>query len=489
MLSPELVGSVLDSAPDAMVIADASGAIIFANRQVTALFGYGPEELAGRNVESLMPERFRARHVGHRRLFSSEFRTRPMGSGLELFALRRDGSEFPVEISLSPIVDSGRNLVVAAIRDVTERQAAQRELRQAREDAVRANRTKSRFLATASHDLRQPLQSLALLLGAMRRLSRDQGVIEALDQGDQAIGAMSRLLNTLLDISKLESGTVRPIVTDFPVAALLDELQGEFAGLAAGKGLGFLVQPCGEHVRSDLSLIGQAARNLVSNAIKYTREGQVILRCRRAGTRVRLEVVDTGIGIPANELKHIFDDFYQVGVTGTASREGYGLGLGIASRIASLLGLTLEVQSEVGKGSVFALDMPVSGEAPARTGRTRILLVEDDGGVRNATRMLLSVEGHEVSIAASLHDAVRQATEHPDIRLLVTDYHLGGGETGLQVVAAVREALRYNVKAILVTGDASSATRAMAEDAHLKAATKPVRAGELLTLVGELLAS
>lgn len=501
-LTPELVVSILDSAPDAMVIVDAAGVIQFANRQVTSLFGYAPDELTGRSVESLMQERFRERHAEHRRQFDLDPRARPMGHGLELQAMRKNGIEFPVEISLSPIVDGARTLIVAAIRDVTERQATQRELRQAREDAERANRAKSRFLATASHDLRQPLQSLALLHGAMRRLSSDANLVEALDQGEQAIGAMSRLLNALLDIGKLESGAVQPVITDFRVAELLEELRAEFSGFAASKGLGLLIEPCSERVHSDAPLVGQVVRNLVSNAIKYTHAGQVSLRCRRAGPLVRFEVADTGIGIPDDELKRIYDDFYQVGVPRNASRDGYGLGLGIVARLVKLLGLTLEVRSEIGKGSVFALGIPASAatseardaagrnfrrESPAHACRAHILLVEDDVGVRNATRMLFRVEGHDVSTAATLKEALQQAREHPDIALLVADYHLGGAETGLEVVSAVRGILEPNLKAILVTGDTSASTRALARDAHLRAASKPVNAGELLALVSELL--
>jgi two-component system, sensor histidine kinase len=504
MLPSDLVRSVLDSAPDAMVIIDTSGTIVFANRQVLALFGQDPEELVGQKVECLLPERFRTRHVGHRQGYVSNLRVRPMGSGLDLFALRKDGSEFPVEISLSPGTDKASTFVVAAIRDTTDRRRIQLELREAREAADRANQAKSRFLATASHDLRQPLQALSLLNGTMRRMVREGDLADALAQEAEAIGAMSRLLNALLDISKLESGAIKPEITAFKVAALFEELRREFASLAADKGLRLEVEFCADRIRSDPALVGQVIRNLVSNAIKYTPVGSVRLRCLHEESCVRLEVLDTGIGIAREEISRIFDDFYQVGVASNTTRDGYGLGLSIVSRIAQLLGAKLNVLSEIGKGTTFSIELPNGasmGEAPVRDliavqrpqGRTsdkaHILLVEDDARVRKATGMLLKVEGYRVTAAATVGEAVEQAQKNADIKLLVTDYHLAGGETGMQVVASVRDTLGSALPAVVVTGDTSSAVRELTMDARLRTASKPINPDELLELVRELLAS
>jgi two-component system, sensor histidine kinase len=503
MFTSELVRAVLDSAPDAMIIIDVSGTIVFANQQVSALFGHDPTDLVGQPVECLLPERFRARHVGHRQGYVSNVRVRPMGSGLDLFALRKDGSEFPVEISLSPGADAAKTFVVAAIRDTTDRRKIQMELREAREAADRANQAKSRFLATASHDLRQPLQALSLLNGSMRRMVTDADLAEALAQEEQAISAMSRLLNALLDISKLESGAIKPEITDFKVAALFEELRREFAGLAADKGLRLEVEFCADRIHSDPALVGQVVRNLVSNAIKYTRAGGVRLRCMHDSSCVRLEVLDTGIGIPPDELSHIFDDFYQVGVASNTSRDGYGLGLSIVSRIANLLGARLDVHSEIGKGTTFSIVLPAgasvgdlpeperksSGPGKSRAiSPARILLVEDDPRVRRATSMLLKVEGYEVCAAATVREAVEHAMSHPDIRLLVTDYHLAAGETGLDVVSSVREKLGADLPAVVVTGDTSSAMRELSVDSRLRTASKPINPDELLKLMRELLA-
>jgi PAS domain S-box-containing protein len=498
--SSEFVRIALGSSPDAMVIVGSSGALLFANRQVQVVFGYEPGDVVGQSIELLMPERFRSGHVAQRMRFASENRVRPMGMGLELFGCRKDGSEFPVEISLSPIRDAGDVLIAAAIRDVTERKQVQLELIAAREAADRANQAKSRFLATASHDLRQPLQSLALLNGTLRRLVREPDALEALSHQDQAISAMSRLLNALLDISKLESGAIKPEPADFTVAALFEEMRHEFASLAADKGLALQIEPSAHCIHSDPSLVGQILRNLIANAIKYTRAGSVRLCSLPRSFAIRIEVLDTGIGIPADQLPYIHDEFYQVGVGTHASRDGYGLGLSIVRRLVKLLDLKLEVQSEVGKGSVFALELPPgrvqvgaprarsewAPRAPLTVGPV-VLLVEDDPAVRDATRMLLKVEGYRVLAAGSLPEARERVREHPQIDLLVTDYHLNDGETGTQVIASLREVLGHELKAVLITGDTSSAVRGLRRDSRLRIASKPINADELLAMLKALL--
>ena len=317
MVSPKLVPAILDSAPDAVIVADESGTIIFANRQANALFGYQQSELVGTNIDLLIPEHLRAQHVAHRQRYAARARVRPMGTGLDLSARRRNGSEFPVEISLSPVESEGQLLIAAAIRDVTERRHAQDELKRARTAAEAANVAKSRFLATASHDLRQPLQALSLLNGALKRSTNKAEIREGLAQQEQAIDAMAKLLNALLDISKLESGAIKPELADFKVSQLFQELRTEFGQLAEQKGLQLNVELCDDRVHSDPSLINQLMRNLLSNAIKYTNEGSVSLRCLHEPSRVRLEVIDTGIGIPASDIAHIFEEFYQVGVRST----------------------------------------------------------------------------------------------------------------------------------------------------------------------------
>jgi PAS domain S-box-containing protein len=529
-IPPELARSALDAAPDAMIIMDREGAIRFANRRLSALFGYDHDEVIGKPIEVLMPDRFRARHLAHREDYMRALTARAMGGDLDLYARRRDGTEFPVEIILSPIRDGDQDLVAAAIRDTTDRIRARLELIaareaaerareaadharevadhsrevavRARETADRANQGKSRFLATASHDLRQPLQTLALLNGSLRRLVGEPDALQAVAQQELAIGAMSRLLNALLDIGKLESGAIEPEPTDFKVAELFDELRNEFAGVAAKKGLHLDVEPSADCVHSDPSLVEQILRNLLSNAIKYTREGRVQLRCLHEQNRVvRIEVIDTGIGIPADQLPLICEEFYQVGVPTNSTRDGYGLGLSIVQRLVALLNAGFHVKSEIGKGSAFALVLPASiAQVPqarvprpellkpqSTNGKRHVLLVEDDQGVRDATRLLLKVEGYQVTAVATLAQAVATAKADAALDLLLTDYHLGSGETGTQVITELRQILQRSISAVLMTGDTSTAMREVPLDLDVRVASKPIKAEELLGLLKELL--
>jgi PAS domain S-box-containing protein len=502
MLSSALVRSVLDSLPDAMIIIDSTGHILFANHQVTQLFGHPNADIVGQPVEVLLPERFRQRHVGHRTGYTDNVRVRPMGMGLDLYAIRKDGSEFPVEISLSPISQDDRMLVAAAIRDVTPRKKAEQAITDARREAEHANRAKSRFLATASHDLRQPLQTLGLLTGALRRMVRDADSQDLLAQQDQAIDAMSRLLNALLDISKLESGAIKLEPVDFDIATLFDEMRRDFASVAAAKGLRLSIDSPADRVHSDIALIGQVLRNLVSNAIKYTERGAVELCCERRGDRLHIEVRDTGVGIRADQVGLIFDEFYQVGVGPNSSREGYGLGLSIVQRIARLLEFDVVVTSVPEVGTVFSFALPIArnpdrnadqiaalgaGMVAASGSGHRVLLVEDEPGVRNAMRMLLKIEGFDVISAATAAEAIEHLRGNADIDLLITDFHLEAGRTGTEVIAVAREVLGASLKAILVSGDTSSAVRELQRDANLRITSKPINSNELLSLVRTLL--
>jgi CheY-like chemotaxis protein len=243
-------------------------------------------------------------------------------------------------------------------------------------------------------------------------------------------------------------------------------------------------------------------RNLISNAIKYTERGRVELRCAHDGEDLRIEVRDSGIGIPVDQLGCIFDEFYQVGVAPNSSRNGYGLGLSIVQRIARLLGIAVEVASKPGQGSVFSFRLPLAAAPaavePARAtapvnpvasdGGAAILLVEDDPGVRNAMRMFLKLEGFRVTPVANFTEATERLRGEERFDIVVTDYHLEKGRTGTQVIEAARALRGAELKAILVTGDTSSAVRELRGDKHLRIISKPINSGEFLRLIQDLLA-
>jgi CheY-like chemotaxis protein len=325
---------------------------------------------------------------------------------------------------------------------------------------------------------------------------------EVLAQQGHAIDSMKRLLSALLDISKLESGAVTPQPTDFPLRQLFDLLNTEFSTAARSKGLTLTVEHTDIHAHTDQSLLEQLLRNLVSNAIKYTNSGSVALRAIPTASGVRVEIHDTGVGIPEDQLPYIFDEFFQVGVAKNSTREGYGLGLAIVQRIAKLLGLRIQVRSHVGKGSTFMLELPrVEATKPTYSGDTsasgthlvrhaqsgKVLVTEDELSVLQATRLLLELEGYQVISATSREEALQRGRDHPDIDLLVSDYHLKEEQTGLNVIAGIRDLLARNIPANLVTGDTSTAMRKLPADRQLRLASKPIDAEELLTLMDELL--
>lgn len=485
-VSDRLAKRLLDAAPDPIVVVDTDGIITYANARVRDVLGYEREELFGSPVEILVPHRYHAVHSKHRTNFLAKHKSRPMGTSLELYAVHKDGHEIPVEISLSPLKTQTGLLVSAAIRDVSTQKELARQL-------VEANRAKSRFLAAASHDLRQPLQALSLLNRAAEKTVTDRMHRTIIQKQQRALDSMSALLNSLLDISKLEAGIVKPDITDCGVHEIFESLRAEFELQAQDKGLELFVDECQDVARSDPRLLTQVLENLMANAIRYTREGFVKLRCLHRELSIRIEVVDTGLGIPADELDRIFDEFHQVN-RGDGRTEGLGLGLSIVKRTAQLLGCVVEVDSSPGKGSVFSVVVPKGGgsiirggaddhDAPLGTIGGRILIIDDDSAVVDATRMLLETEGFDVLTAACHDEAIVHVAAPGSIPdLVISDYRLREGETGLDVIRAVRGHVRNAIPAILVSGDSSGTVPAHdVEDVTLL--TKPVDIDELLSAI------
>ena len=390
--------------------------------------------------------------------------------------------------------------VLVTIDDITERQRANETLEAARRVAEQANLGKSRFLAAASHDLRQPLQTLSLLRGILAKRIKDESGSRLVAKLEETLGAMSGMLNTLLDINQLEAGIVRPEVGEFAIGTLLDRLKTEFAYHATTKRLGWRVVASGLIVRSDPRLLEQMLRNLLANAVKYTEQGKILLGCRRRGDKLRIEVWDTGIGIAAGQLTAIFQEFHQVDNAARERSRGIGLGLSIVQRIGDLLGNTVDVRSWPGQGSVFAIEVLLgeqeqrlpSGAEPVEAmigPSAAILIVEDDPAVREMLEMLFDGEGYRTTAVAGSNEAVALAVRGaflPDV--IVADYNLPGTLTGAELIAVLRASLHDKIPAMILTGDISTDTLRKIADAGCVHLSKPADPETLIQQIRAFLA-
>jgi len=422
--------------------------------------------------------------------------------------------------------------VVITFNDITRRKQGAAVLEAAKQAAEAANRAKSRFLGAASHDLRQPMQTLALLQGLLAGAvagatgaDRAPGLVARMDD---TLSAMTGMLDTLLDINQIEAGVVRAELSNVHVDSLLTRMRDEFTYHAQAKGLKLLVMPCSLTIRTDPRLLEQMLRNLISNALKYTKSGRVLVGCRRHGTggseTVSIEVWDTGIGIPFAELDAVFDEYHQVGNEPRDRSRGLGLGLAIVQRLGKLLGHPLGVRSRPGKGSVFIVDTPrvfdqvqsgplirtaapdpepvaagqgvtaVASDHVLSTGT--ILVIEDDPDLLDLLQTLLLNAGWLVkafpdgpAALAVLHSGVLDP--HPPC-LLLADYNLPGGTNGLQAVDALRQMVHGRpagvTPAIILTGDISAATLQAIASQDCLHLSKPVSPHGLIAAIEGLLA-
>ena len=401
--------------------------------------------------------------------------------------------------------DSGRiEGVVITFADITARARASDALGVAKRQAEQANIAKTRFLAAASHDLRQPLQTLALVRGMLTKKIKENKTVEALalvGRLDDMSDAMTGMLNTLLDINQIEAGTVRAEVVEFSVNELLDRLRNDFTYLATEQNVTLRVVPCSLTVRSDPRLLEQMIRNLLSNALKYTNEGTVLLGCRRHANSLSIEVWDTGIGIPAKELEAIFVEYHQIGNDARERTRGLGLGLPIVRRLGNLLGHDVRVRSRLGKGSVFSIEVgrqadmaetrpsnvPYRSEtSPAadRPNSRAILIVEDDLELCELLALFLTEDGHRV---ATVHDGVAainlvaRGVFRPD--LILADYNLPKGMNGAELTARLREGLGGDIPAVILTGDITPSTLRDIASRNFVQLSKPVTLATLTEVI------
>jgi hypothetical protein len=648
--------AVLAAVPDATLIVDRRARIVFASDQVSLVFGYPPGELADRSIDSLLPERSRAAHVGHIAKFFAAPSVRRMASGLTLFGRCKDGTEFPADVALSPVTIDGELYVICSVRNIIEAHAAAQilrqsvsewelcsraaletlqmfveyapsavamldrelrylvvsrrwredygltgreligrrhyevfpelperwreihkralagvpaqaaedsfvrqdgtiewvhwdirpwrtpdggiggimlftevitrrvlaeqalrrshdeleeriaqrtsELEQARAEAVRANELKSRFLSAASHDLRQPLQVATLCISnILAHLSRPEQRA-ACEDTRQSLGRMAEIINALLDISRLEGGAVQPDVRDFELGPLLQRIASHYRFQSSAKGLRLVVDDCSHIVRSDPQLLERIIDNLISNAIRYTAEGEVLVRAEPDADQLRISVVDTGIGIPGDKQHAIFEEYVQLDNPARDRDKGLGLGLSIVKHIADILGARIELASRPGLGSEFTVRVPLGTRAnlaatpqpqepmsrptsQITSGQPVILLVEDNRSVAAAMQIFLELRGFQCCLAEHSEGALDLIDGGLRPALIISDYRLPTRD-GVWLLRQLRAKLGP-VPAILMTGETGVRTEP-GEERFYTLLQKPTDARNLSSLLNSLLA-
>ena len=448
-----------------------------------AVMGYEGKEVIGSHILDFVSEESR-----RRALAESLPRLERVGVTRDLpRQLVKKNGEI-MDVLISAVAEGRDGPFLSVVVDITERKRAVEAIQRAKEEAERANRAKSTFLAAASHDLRQPVQALRFLLEALERGDDPSRRVAIAREMQGALEGMSGILDALLDISQLDAGHVTPKVETFPISDLLRSYESLLIS-ALGSPEVRLV-PCGAAVHSDPRLLGRIVENFVSNALRYADEGRILIGCRRAGPNLRIEVWDSGIGIAEDHFEAVFEEFYQVGNVARDRRQGLGLGLAIVKRLASMLGHAIELRSVPEKGSMFAVVVPLA-LATARTDRdtvpaepdddpamrATILVMDDDADVLRAARWLLESLGYTALTAASADEALTKVAaieSAPDV--IVADYRLSDGATGPEAIERIRSELKATVPGLILTGDTSIGGGMTAGLATLH---KPIRATEL----------
>ncbi|MGJ7491718.1 ATP-binding response regulator [Variovorax sp. ZT4R33] len=363
------------------------------------------------------------------------------------------------------------------------------EAQAARVEAEQASLAKSRFLAAASHDLRQPIHAQGLFLEVLARTRLSTAQYDALANARATWQASAEMLDTLLDFSRIEAGVVEPQIEPFPLQPLLNKIENELAPQADAKGIVYRSIDTEMVIDSDPALVALVLRNLVSNAIRYTERGGVLVACRRRGGRAVLEVWDTGIGIEPSQQQAVFREFHQLGNAERDRRKGLGLGLAIAQGLARALQQELTLSSRPGRGSVFRLGLPVAPwGAPTRRLATmpvqaqvfnvRVLVIDDDEAVRTGMRQLLTAWGCDCAVADSIEEALALAHIQPPA-VVISDYRLRGLRTGAEAIAALRAVHGQALPALLITGDTAPQRLREARATGVPLLHKPVLPAQL----------
>ena len=483
--------TIINNMPDIFYRTDKEGRFVAFSPAAVDMLGYSAEELMGMALRDcyVNPE---DRQVTLSKIMA--------GAGkpvlVEGLIRRKDGSSFIASIHSFVRYDENGEMdgVEGIARDITEYKKAEQQIIDAKMKAEEANMAKTRFLAAASHDLRQPLQAINLYLAVLMGKSLTPDTADVIGHIEASVGALNNLLESLLDISRLEAGLVQAEAEVVSIGEILTRLGAEFAQVCAEKGLSISVAPTSLRVRADPVLLEVVLRNLLANAVNYTDHGKILLGCRRRGDKVALEVWDTGVGIPASQLPHIFEEFYQLDNQGRNRNKGLGLGLSIVEKMAKVLQGAIGVRSWEGQGSVFALTLPSAladapSALPAQPAASQtmpnlsIIVIDDDAEILSGMKMLLEAQGHEVRVLCCVdcrncQDILKDMTT-PDI--IIADYRLQEGRSGVEAVRVLRDRFKVDVPAIILTGDTAPSRLAEVMSSGLPIMHKPIDANALRT--------
>ncbi|MBC7952795.1 MAG: PAS domain S-box protein [Rhodospirillaceae bacterium] len=495
--SEERLRLLVDNVRDyAITWLDVDGHIASWNGGAERIYGWSAEEAIGMSTSAFYPPE--TKPMAQRALAKVREEGRYEDEG---WRVRKDGSRLWAHVVITPLWDAGGHMrgYVRVSRDITDRMRVEEELRAAKDEAERANMAKSKFLAAASHDLRQPVQALVFFASALESKIGRSSAATVLGDMKGSLEALNVLLDALLDVSRLDAGIVTPQPTNFSLSVLIDRLMAEFGPLATDKKIALKTVPSSALVRTDPMLLGRVLQNFLTNAIRYTPRGRILIGCRRHNSVVRIQVWDTGIGIPPERLNDIFTEFYQVGNTERDRNQGLGLGLAIVARLSRLLDCKVEVRSKEGRGSMFSIDIPVVSYSSARnvafldTAARReeakkglVLVIDDEISVLKGLQMVLESWGYDVITATAEAEAVQLLDAlHRPPDLIIADYSLRQGHTGAEAILHIRSQLNRSIPALLITGDTAPERLREAEAHGLNLLHKPVQPGKLRDVLAQ----
>lgn len=486
-LSESRYQALIQQAADALYVHDFDGRIVEVNQQACDALGYSRQELLQMGLEDFVP----GFDLNKSRPFWNQLE-QGKPSSITSTHKRKDGSTFPVEVRFAVLEIDGKKVVMTLASDISARVSAEAKLLDSMRQLEEKELAKTRFLAAAGHDLRQPVAAASLFVDTLKLTSPTPQQSELIEKLDQSMKVFSGLMDHLLDISKFDAGLVHPQVASFNLTELFGWLEQNFAAAAREKGLNlrfFAPTKKPMIVSSDIGLVQSVLMNLVSNAIKFTTRGGILISARPRGDKVLLQIWDTGIGIADVYQPHIFDEFYQVENPQRSREGGLGLGLSICRRTMTLLGGEIACRSRLGRGSVFELRLPLDGEPESDkltldgtknaafdelwANGKRIVVLEDDALVAAGMVNLLQGMGAKVRHFTNAEDALRHS-EIADADYFIVDYALGSGLTGFQFLESLQCNCHTLLRAVILTGETSSQFIRSVADSPWPVLHKPV---------------